>query len=295
MKPAPFLYHRPTDLEEALQLLAEAGPEGRPLAGGQSLVPAMNYRLAKPAVLVDLNRVHGLTSIESSENCVRVGAMVRQAQAEKDAAIEASVPLLAEAIPWIAHPQIRNRGTIGGSLAHADPAAELPVVAMTLGARLRLQSAAGERWVEAADFFLGLFMTALQPGELLTEIEFPAASDQCGVSFQEFSRRHGDYALAGAAAVIELDPTGVCRRCRLCLLNVADTALPARGASSILEGQALNVALLQEAACSVSDEIDPVSDLHASADYRSHLARIMAMRALESAWQRARATLDSDE
>ena len=287
MKPAPFEYHRPTSLQEALGLLADAGPDARPLAGGQSLIPAMNFRLAQPAVLIDLNRIEELSLLERTADGLQLGAMVRQSVAEKSSVVAEAAPLLAETLPWIAHPQIRNRGTIGGSLAHADPAAELPVIATALEARFRARSLDKERWIAAEDFFLGLFSTALAPGELLVSVEIPTPAGRFGSSFTEFARRHGDYALAGAAAVIQLDARARCRICRLVLLNVADTPVSATEAASVLEGETLGRELLTEAAHVAARRIEPIGDVHASPAYRRHLAEVMARRALQTAWQRA--------
>src|SRR2546428_2597983 len=212
MKPAPFAYHAPTGLDQALALLAEHGPEAKPLAGGQSLVAAMNFRLAQPAVLVDLNRVAGLDGIAvAPEGGLSLGAMTRQRALERDPLVARQAPLLAEAMPHVAHPQIRNRGTLGGSLAHADPAAELPAVMVALEARIRLRSRKAERWLSAEDFFVGLFATALQPGELLVEVALPPPGPRTGWAFEEVSRRHGDFALVGVAAVVQLNSDGRCQ------------------------------------------------------------------------------------
>ena len=189
MKPAPFAYHRPATVEEAVSLLARHGGEAKPLAGGQSLIPAMNFRLARPAVLVDLNRIAGLAGIRPGADGVRIGAMTRQRAVERDATVAQHVPLLAEALPHIAHPQIRTRGTVGGSLAHADPAAELPAVMVALGATFELHSPRGKRSVAAEEFYTGLFTTALAPDELLVEIAIPRAGPRRGSAFAEVARR----------------------------------------------------------------------------------------------------------
>jgi carbon-monoxide dehydrogenase medium subunit len=284
MKPAPFLYHAPGTLEEALALLAEHGPEAKPLAGGQSLVPAMNFRLAQPAVLVDLNRIPDLTGIRpTGDGGLRLGAMVRHSALERDAQVRARVPLLAEAVPWIAHPPIRNRGTLGGSLAHADPAAELPAVMVALGARCRLRSASAERWVEAGDFFTGLFATALEPGELLVEVEVPAMAAGTGWAFEELARRHGDFALAGVAVMVHRDAAGTCLEVRVVLLGVGEGPVMARQAAASLTGQQPNEIALRAAAAAAAAEIDPPGDIHASPEYRRHLAGVLTRRALSRA------------
>ncbi|HEU4453515.1 MAG TPA: FAD binding domain-containing protein, partial [Longimicrobium sp.] len=237
MKPASFEYHRPSSVEEALALLAEHGYDAKLLAGGQSLVPAMNFRLSTPAVLIDLNRIAGLDGIAEAEGGVRVGAMVRQRAAERSPVIAARAPLITETLPYVAHAQIRNRGTVGGSIAHADPAGEMPAVMMALGARFHLRGPGGARTVEPPDFFTGLFGTALEPDEMLVEIEIPAAAPGTGWAFDEVSRRHGDYALAGVAAVVEVEEDGRCRSARISLLSVGDGPALAAEAAATLVGQ----------------------------------------------------------
>jgi carbon-monoxide dehydrogenase medium subunit len=227
VKPPPFEYYRPTSLEEALTLLAQR-EDAKPLAGGQSLVPAMNFRLAAPAALVDLNDLAELTGISDAGGGVRIGAMTRHAAVEKDRRIAEQAPLLWETMPHIAHSQIRNRGTVGGSLAHADPAAELPAVMVAMEATLVLRSARGERRVSAADLFTGLFLTALLPGELVTAIEIPPLPPRTGWAFEEFARRHGDYALVGVAVLVTLDGGSRCERARIALLSVGDGELELR-------------------------------------------------------------------
>ena len=289
MKPAPFEYFSPETVPEALALAAAHGDEARWLAGGQSLVPAMNFRLLEPAVLLDLNRLSGLAYIdETPEGGLVMGAMTRQRAVERSETVARLSPLLAESMPYIAHPQIRNRGTIGGSLAHADPAAELPVVAVTLDAQLRLQSERGERWVTADQFYEGLFTTALEPGELLTEIHFPAWPDGAGWSFQEVARRHGDYALVGVATILELAADGRCRRVRLVYLNVGERPVVARRAAAILEGQEMGEEEIRAAAdLAAAEEIEPVADVHASVPYQRHLVQVLTGRALRQAQRRA--------
>jgi carbon-monoxide dehydrogenase medium subunit len=216
MKPAPFEYLAPDSLAAALEALAAHGGEAKLLAGGQSLIPAMNFRLAQPAVLIDLNRVSELDFVERQpDGSVRIGALTRQRRLERDPELARAAPLLAQALPHVAHPQIRNRGTFGGSLAHADPAAELPAVAVALGARLRLRSARGERWVPAEEFFLGLFTTALDPDEALVEAVLPAPPPRRGTAFLEIARRHGDYAQVGVAAWVTLAGDGRIAAARL--------------------------------------------------------------------------------
>ena len=288
MKPAPFQYYAPRSLEEALALLAEHGYDAKPLAGGQSLVPAMNFRLAQPAVLVDLNGLADLAGVTHGPGGLRVGAMTRQRAVERSPLVAQAAPLLAEALPYIAHPQIRNRGTLGGSLAHNDPAAELPAVAVALDARLRLRRQGGERTVAASDFCLGIFTTALEPDELLVEVEFPALPPRTGVAFEEMARRHGDYALVGCAARLTLAENGTVADGRLVFFSVGDGPVQAVAAMQTMRGQRPSLEALRAAAEAVGQDMDPPSDIHASADFRRHLARVLARRALTRAVQSIR-------
>ena len=287
MKPAPFEYHAPTERHEALALLAESGFDAKILAGGQSLVPAMNFRLARPTFLIDVNRIDDLFGVRvADDGSTLIGAMTRQRELERSPLIAERVPLIAEAMPHIAHPQIRNRGTIGGSLAHADPAAELPALAVALNARLRLQSQSGDRWLPAADFFLGVLTTALEPEEMLVEIEIPALPARTGTAFDEVARRHGDYAMAGAAAVVSLDNDGSIAGSTLVLMAVGDAPIRVR-AIEALRGQQPTSEMIREAAESIEGEIDPPNDLHATAAYRRHLVKRLACATLARAVERA--------
>jgi len=288
VKPPVFAYHRPDTVEQALALLVDH-EDAKPLAGGQSLIPAMNFRLAAPAMLVDLGALEGLRGISIQGNGLRIGAMTTHASVERSPEVARVAPLLAEAMPHVAHPQIRNRGTLGGSLAHADPAAELPAVMLALGARLVLQSAQGERRVAARDFFTGLFATALAPGELVTAIEIAALPARSGVAFEEFARRHGDFALVGVAAVVTLDDGGRCREARIALLSVGEGPVLAARAAAALRDERPTPELLRAAAeLAGNEDIDPPADLHASAAYRRQLARVLTRRALSRAVDRAR-------
>jgi carbon-monoxide dehydrogenase medium subunit len=291
MKPAPFEYVAPGSLDEALAALAARGGDAKVLAGGQSLIPVMNFRLAQPAALVDLNPLTELAYVRAVDGGgLLLGAMTRQRQLERDPAVTRSAPLLAEAAGFIAHPQIRNRGTVGGSLAHADPAAELPAVAVALDARLRLRRAGGgERTVAARDFYVGLFATALEPDEILVEIEVPPAPPRTGWCFLETARRHGDYALVGVAARVTLDGSGACREARLVCLSVGDGPVETPRAAALLAGQRPGDDSIAAAAAAVSEEMDPNGDIHASADFKRHLARVLACRALRRASERAAA------
>jgi CO/xanthine dehydrogenase FAD-binding subunit len=289
MKPGTFAYHCPHSEDEALALLAESG-DAKVLAGGQSLVPAMNFRLARPTVLVDLNRIATLSYIkEEPSGGLRIGAMTRQRAVERSPIVAARAPLLAEAMPWIAHAQIRNRGTVGGSLAHADPAAELPAVMVALGAQFTVRSRTGARGVPADRFYTGLFTTALQPGEVLVSIEIPPRQRGAGSAFTEVARRHGDFALAGVATEVVLDASGQCTSSRIVLLSVGDGPVVASKASSVLTGRIPNEKMIDEAARIAGEsDVDPPSDIHASAAYRRQLVRVLVSRALTTAVGRAR-------
>lgn len=290
MKPPPFDYLAPEDFAAALDAASKYGGEAKLLAGGQSLIPAMNFRVAQPAVLIDLNRIPGLDYVRRHPSGgLAVGAMTRQRRLESDPEVRRTVPLLAEAVPFIAHPQIRNRGTLGGSLAHADPAAELPVIALALQARLRCASSRGDRWIEAADFFQGMFTTALAPDEILTEVVFPDASDRQGYAFEEFARRKGDYALMGVACLIRMDAAGRCDQARLVFLNAGDGPVPADEAAARLEGSPITEDSAQAAAVHAAEkEIEPLGNLHATPAFQRHLARVLARRAILTAGERAR-------
>ncbi|MBI4616972.1 MAG: xanthine dehydrogenase family protein subunit M [Planctomycetes bacterium] len=293
MKPAAFRYLRPRTTNEALAMLAEHAGEAKLLAGGQSLVPTMNFRLAQPAVLVDLNGISELAYIRPRGDGTSIGAMTRQRAVERSELVASRAPLVAETMPWISHPQIRNRGTFGGSIAHADPAAELPAVAVALGARMRALGVAGERWIAARDFFTGLMATALEPDEILVEVELPALPPRTGTSFQEAARRHGDYALLGVAAVVGLDVAGRCREARLVYLSAGETPVVAQGAARALVGEApTDEALRVAAEIAASKDLDPPGDIHASPAFRRHLARGLTVRALDAAIARARSSND---
>lgn len=292
MKPAPFEYFRPRSVEEAIDLLAEHGTDAKPLAGGQSLIPAMNFRLAAPAVLVDLNEAAGLANVTAQGDGLHIGGMTRQRTLERNETVARDAPLVAAAMPFVAHAAIRTRGTLGGSLAHADPAAELPAVMLALDAIFTVRSRQGARQVRAADFFTGLFTTTLEAGELLTEVVVPRQPPRSAYAFQEIARRHGDYALAGAAAAVTVDERGRCSSAKVALLNVADRPVLAAHASLTLEGeQPTAEAIRDAAAAAAAHDIDPPGDIHASSEYRRHLAAVLMQRVLDSAFIRCRVTL----
>ena len=284
MKPPPFEYRTVDTVEEAVSLLAEHGWEAKLLAGGQSLVPAMNFRLAQPAMLVDVNPITSLELLErTGDGGLRIGALCRQARLEREPAVAEAAPLLAEAVPHVAHPQIRNRGTVGGSLAHADPAAELPAVMLALGARLQATGRDGTRWIDAEEFFYGLMTTALAPDEMLTEIVVPPAGAGRMFAFEEVARRHGDYALAGVAVSIGRDDDGACRDARLALFAVGEAPQLSIQGAAALEGRAPDEGVIAEAAEAAAAEVDPPSDLHASSEFRRHLVRVLVRRAVARA------------
>jgi CO/xanthine dehydrogenase FAD-binding subunit len=287
MKPAPFEYHRPDTVDEALALLAQHGWDAKLLAGGQSLVPAMNFRLAQPGVLIDLNRIPGLDYIRERDGGLRIGTMARQGVAERSGLIARAAPLVAEALPLVAHPQIRNRGTMGGSIAHADPAAELPAVMLALDARFHVMGPNGSRTVAADEFFTGLFATALEHDEMLGEIEIPPQAARPGWSFMEISRRHGDFALAGLAVSLSVDGDGKGDGARIALLGVGEGPTLARGAADALAGAAPGPDAFRAAAEAARAEVDPPADIHASSDYRRHLVGVLVERALPVAFARA--------
>jgi CO/xanthine dehydrogenase FAD-binding subunit len=288
MKPAPFRYVAAESLAHALALKAEHGDEARFLAGGQSLVPAMNFRLAQPAVVIDLNGLVELDFVRpDDQGGLRIGALTRTRTLERDALVAERLPLVHEAVPHVAHPQIRNRSTLGGNLAHADPASELPAVALAAGARLRAQSTSGERWIDARDFFRGVFETALEAHELLAEIEWPAAAPRTGTSFLEVARRQGDFALLGVAAMVTLGIDGTCNDARLAFCHAATTPVAAQRAARALVGRRIGADDIEAAAAAVQTEIDPGGSVQASKAFQRHLAGVLTRRALRTALARA--------
>lgn len=287
MKPPPFEYFAPTSVEEAAALLAEHGDDAKVLAGGQSLIPLLSLRLARPAVLVDLNGVTELRGIDVN-GAATIGAMTTHRSIERSDAIARSVPLLAAAVPYIGHTAIRTRGTIGGSVSHADPAAELPAVALALGATFTARTAKGEREITADDFFDGYFTTSLEPDEILTSVQLPTAAPGTGVSVQEMARRHGDFAMVAAMASVTLDASGACDDVRLALVNVSDRPVRATAAEAVLRGASPTDDAIAEACALATADLSPVSDLHATADYRRTVAGVLVRRALTEAVTRAR-------
>jgi carbon-monoxide dehydrogenase medium subunit len=284
MKPAPFRYAAPRSIDEAVALLGEHGGEARVLAGGQSLVPLMNMRLATPTALIDINRIPELAFVRPWNGGIAIGAATRDSALERDAEAARRLPLLVEASANVGHQAIRNRSTVGGSIAHADPAAELPAALLALDAVAVARGPGGERSIPIADFFLGYLQTALAPDELLVELRVPGLPANTGSAFVEFARREGDYALAGVAAVLTLAADGTIAEARLALCAVGPTALRASAAEAALRGQRPGPAAWEAAAEAVRAAIvEPPSDIHGSGDYRRHLAGVLARRALAKA------------
>lgn len=286
LKPPKFDYFAPATIAEAVEILAEHGSDARPLAGGQSLVPALNFRLARPEVLVDLNRIPELSYIEASNGHVAVGAMTRQRMIENSTEIAGHAPLVSAATRHIGHLPTRSRGTIGGSLSNADPAAEYPAVALALDAIMVIRGKDGERRVEANDFFQGLLTTAVEPGEILAAVEFSKAPPGTGCSFQEISRRHGDFALAGVGAQITVSQ-GKVTEARFAACGVAPGPVRLSAAEEIILAEGATDKSIAAASDAAMSAVDPSSDVHGSADYRRRLAGAMAARAIADAAQRA--------
>lgn len=287
MKPAPFVYRRPTTLDEAVALLRAEG-DAKLIAGGQSLVPLMNFRLARPSLLVDLNAVPGLAYVREEDGALAIGAMTRQADIEASPLARARQPLLVAAVRNVGHAAIRNRGTVGGSIAHADPAAELPCILLTTDGSVRTYSPAGGRLIAARDFFVDLFQNALAPDEILVEVRYPIPPPGSGWAFEEVARRHGDFALAMVAVLLVLDASGRVTSAAVGLGGVASTPVRARSTEALLVGAWPDPPLLDAAAAAIAADIDPGDDLHATAEDRRHLAVALGRRALDRAFARAR-------
>jgi carbon-monoxide dehydrogenase medium subunit len=286
MKPPAFDYIAADSVAMAVAALAGAGDDAKIIAGGQSLVPMLNFRMLRPSILVDINRIAGLDAIEETSGAIRVGALTRHYQLETSPLVARHLPVLSCAMTHVAHLAIRNRGTIGGSLAHADPAAELPMMALLLDAELRVASASGERTVAARDFFLGALTVDLAAGEIITGILLPKLPPRTGWGFAEVARRHGDFALAAVAATLTVSG-GAIEQARIALTGVGVTPLRITEAERLLTGRALTTELTNRVTEAVRATIEPESDLHASSDYRRHLAGVLTGRALATAWRRA--------
>jgi CO/xanthine dehydrogenase FAD-binding subunit len=287
MKPPVFEYIAATSIGMAVAALAEAGGEAKVLAGGQSLMPMLNFRLLRPSILVDINRIPGLGFIEETPDSIRIGALTRHFALETSPLVARHFPVLSCAMTHVAHLAIRNRGTIGGSLSHADPAAELPMLALLLNAELHIASINGSRVAAARDFFIDTMTVDLDGTELLAEIVLPKPPPHTGWGFEEVARRHGDFALAAVATTLTLSGDRIAQA-RIALTGVGPTALRATAAETLLTGQRLDDKLTLRAIAAVREAISPETDLHASADYRRHLAGVLAGRALAAAWRRAK-------
>jgi carbon-monoxide dehydrogenase medium subunit len=285
MKPPKFEYHAPGSLDEALALLRRYGGDAKILAGGQSLVPLLNFRLTRPAALVDLNGVGELAGIREDNGRVRLGAMTRQRAIEFSPVVARRLPLLAEATKLVGHLPIRSRGTIGGSIAHADPAAEYPAVVTALEGELVVRGPRGERVLKPPDFFRTYLTTTLGADEILTEVRLPSMDAGAGWAFEEFSRRHGDFAIVGIAAMI-VGERARCTMARLATAGAGPAPVRLRAAEEILESQGLGDAAIEAAARRAAELVEPDSDLHASADYRRHLTRVLTERAVRRALTR---------
>jgi carbon-monoxide dehydrogenase medium subunit len=282
MKLPPVDYEAPETVSEVVELLAEHLDQASVLAGGQSLIPLLALRLAHPAVLIDINRVAGLSGVSATDGRLAIGAMTREFVAEESGTVASEVPLLAAALPLIGHEAIRSRGTIGGSLAHADPAAELPAVALALDAEFVVRGPSGERVIPAAEWFEGYLTTSRRPDELLVEVRFPVAGRGTGISFQEVARRHGDFAVVGLATSLTLSD-GSISDARLAFAGVADVPVRAVGAEDLLVGERPSAELFDEAARRATEDIDPPADLHGSSDYRRKVAGVLVRRGLRAA------------
>jgi carbon-monoxide dehydrogenase medium subunit len=287
MKPPRFVYHDPVSRSETLALLATYADDAKVLAGGQSLVPLLNMRLMRPGHLIDINRITDLAYIRQVEGGLAIGTLTRQREVEHSVDIRRLCPLLAEAMPLVGHPPIRSRGTICGSLAHADPAAELPGVLLALGGYVHVESQGGSRDIAAEDFFVSELQPALSSQELLAEAWFPIAPPRSGAAFLEVCRRHGDFALVGVAAQLTLHPDSTIAAAHLALIGVAPTPVRAQAAEALLRSERPGAAVFAAAAARASAELDPQSDIHASADYRRRVAGVLVERALHRASERA--------
>jgi carbon-monoxide dehydrogenase medium subunit len=287
VKPAPFGYHRPATVAEAVALLDALQDDVKVLAGGQSLVPLMNFRLSVPAELVDINGIAELTGHDVTGDVLRLGALTRHHELERSATVRGAAPLLALAAPYIGHPQIRSMGTLGGSLSHADPAAELPGIMLALDARMVVASARGERIVPAAEFFVSHFTTALEPDELLTAVEVPVAPERTGHAFLEVAARYGDFALVGAGAAVTVDADGVITEARIACTSVAPTPVRAAAAEELLRGATPDADVLAEVERLVAGALEPTPELKASAAYKRRTAGVLVARAVRQAWREA--------
>ena len=288
MKPAKFDYHAPTSLDDAVALLQRYGGDAKILAGGQSLMPLLNFRLSRPAALVDLNRIASLAYIREENGQVRLGAMTRQRTIEFSPVVARRLPLLSEATKWVGHLPIRTRGTIGGSIAHADPSAEYPAVLTALEGEVVARGPKGERVVKAKDLFLTYLTTSLESDEVISEIRLPVMPVGAGFALEEFARRHGDFAIVAIAALVVRDAAR-CKQARLATAGAGPVPVRLRAAEEILERDGVTDAAIDAAARRAAELVSPDSDIHASADYRRHLTMVLTRRALKRALKVAHA------
>jgi carbon-monoxide dehydrogenase medium subunit len=286
VKPAWFDYYAPRELDEALSILGDAGPDARVLAGGQSLVPMMNLRVVSPAVVVDINRVAGIDRLEAGKDALDVGALVRHADLLRSPAVRDGWPLIWEATTQVAHMAIRNRGTVCGSVCHNDPSAEHPSVLVTMGGTVVVAGSSGRRELPAEAFFTGMLSNALEPGEMVVALRYPRQPSGTGTAFVEFARRLGDFAIAGAAAMLTVRD-GICERARLTITGMGEGPFRVRAAEDMLTGSRIESKDIREAIAIVVAAVDPADDVHASSSYRRHLAGVMAEQALNTALSRA--------
>ena len=295
MKPVSFDYFAPTTVNEAVALLEEHGDDAKILAGGQSLVPMMNFRLVRPTCLVDINHIRDLAYIHEKDDRLHIGAITRHRDLETSTLVQQSNGLLFEGVQLIGHTAIRSRGTVGGSIIHADPTAELPAILAALDGEVRLRGPNGQRTISWRDLFVTFFTTVIEPVEICDEIIIPKLPSSAGWAFEEFTRRHGDFAVAGVAAVIVADNNDCCTDARLAITGTAPTPIRATQAESFLVGKSLTQTTLDEAGRLVATEVEPESDVHATANYRQHLAGALTTRALQRAVERCLSRKDQRE
>jgi 2-furoyl-CoA dehydrogenase FAD binding subunit len=288
MKPAPFDYYQARTLDEAVELLSEYGDDSKIISGGQSLIPMLNFRLARPKVLIDISNIENRNKIENDSEGIKVAGTTLQRFLEQSEVVQKELPILYEATKHIGHVQIRNKGTVGGTIVHADPASELPAISLVLDAEFEIKSKSDQYTVEAEDFFVTYMTTSLQTNEILSSVYFKKPPKNSGWGFHEIARREGDFALAGSAAVIGLDANGKCNHARVALFGVASTPVRARQAEEMLIGKAYSAELLKEAAEAVQQVIDPESDVHATEEYRREVSSVLTLRSLEDAFGRAK-------
>lgn len=288
MKPTAFEYFDPNTAAEAIDLLERYGDEAKIIAGGQSLVPMMNFRLARPKVLIDINRIKELDYVKEEGDKLLIGALTRERDIASSPLVQERCPILAKAVSFIGHSQTRTRGTIGGSLVHADPSGEIPTTTCGLDAEMRVLGPSGERTLDPEEFFLTYLTTSLEPSEILVEVRIPVLPQKSGWSFVELSRRAGDFAIVAVASVLFLEDGGLCREARIAIGGVAPTPIRAREAEALLAGQVITDSLIDKAGKEAAEATDPDSDYHASSEYRRDMARVFVRRGLKEAWNRGK-------